>query len=91
MNYKLFLSLHNNLISLLDQSEELFVVERTYLQDWLRKEQLSEKYKNTDIKELIEQNKYAVEHIIYSLQSLLNPSHDYTNQIALEIFGTNEN
>ena len=91
MNYKLFLSLHNNLISLLDQSEELFDVERTYLQDWLRKEQLSEKYKNTDIKELIEQNKYAVEHIIYSLQSLLNPSHDYTNQIALEIFGTNEN
>jgi len=91
MNYKYFFSLHNNLISLLNQEEKLFIVERPSMQDWLEKEQLSEKYKNINIKDLIEQNRYAIEHVIYSLQLLLDPAHDYTSELTLEIFGTHEN
>lgn len=91
MNYKHFFSLHNSLISLLDQEEKLFIVERPSMQNWLEKEQILEKYKNINIKELIEQNRYAIEHVIYSLQSILSPAYDYTSELTLEIFGTHEN
>ncbi len=81
MNFKKFHFLHDRLIQLLAEKEELFIAERPFLLDWLLAEQLSKKYPDIKISKAV--NRETISMVIDELHLILNPEKENYDQAEL--------
>lgn len=77
MNTRKFQTLNSRLIQLLKQEEELFLLERPSMCNWLELEQLQSKY--PDLGESIESNKLGITAVIDQLSKLIKGNYNGPN------------